>query len=1026
MRYSFAPYELDLAKRLLTRAGRHVPIQPRAFDLLRYLIEHRDRSVTRRELIERLWPNRFVGDESLTQSVAALRRVLADRNGRGPTVKTVYGHGYRFVGRVDVRGKDPSASQAAAATDAAAAPTGRAVELAALQHALNEAVAGHRQLVFVTGEIGIGKTTLVEAFLRSGVAPGVRVARGQCVDQHGGAEPFMPVLEALTHLCHQPGGEAVVTLLRHYAPTWLAQMPSVASLEERRQLSADPLASKPAHMMRLMVEAIERIAAAAPLVFVLEDAHWSDRAALDLLAAIARRSQPARLLVLVTYRPDRAAEHAAVFTEIIETVRRQGCGLEMPLRLLSEPEVSHYIAARFPNGTSLSGLGAFVHRHTAGHPLFMTALADHFETQGWVAKTEAGFQLSVSLDVLEPGVPATVERIVDLQVDAMAAADVERLQAASVAGDVFAARAAAAACGEDPVDAGGAFARLARRTHIVHRHGEARWPDGSVSGQFAFVHALFRRSIYDRIPPARRRLLHQRIGERIEAAYAGDTALVAAELARHFQRSGDAQRAARYLRESARLATARGALREASQFLFAALQELSQLQPTAAHQREELSILQWLTLLCGTHFGFHEPSVGLACSRGRALARQLGDKAGEFRATIGLLTHSMRRGEIARAREHAHDLEQLARAIALPAVTIIANVFVGWVAYVSGDFSAARSHLEGDFDEASLPPTVAAADIEVLRLALLSFTLAALGALDGARQRARQMMTRAQQLQSTEVLMQAHFFSALLATLLGDPAEARVHASAIREIARGESYPDLLPAAAILRAWGESDGATPAVPAQMEQLLIARRAAGQRLNESLFCALLAQAHAAQGQTGAALEAVGQGLAFAEQNAERCHLAELQRIKGVLLWRDARRRPGNRGAQRRNGARAMQQRRPAALHEAEACLQQAIDIARSQGARLLELRATVSLAHLWQVQGRRADAAQRLGALYDSCSEGHDTPDLHAAADLLRVLRSATGRAPNRLLAKGLGLAAPMLPYLVHINALSDWLTSVLY
>src|SRR5262249_2406458 len=181
---------------------------------------------------------------------------------------------------------------------------GREGELAQLQQWWAQARQGQRQVVFLTGEAGIGETTPVDALLGRGVSTEeVWLAQGQCIEQYGAGEAYLPVLEALERLCRAPGEDHLLTLLRVHAPTWLVQMPWLLSTADHEALRHELLGATRARMLREMAAWIETLTVETPLVLVLEDGHWGDYATLDLVAWMARRQEPARLLLVGTYRP---------------------------------------------------------------------------------------------------------------------------------------------------------------------------------------------------------------------------------------------------------------------------------------------------------------------------------------------------------------------------------------------------------------------------------------------------------------------------------------------------------------------------------------------------------------------------------------------------------------------------------------------------------------------------------------------------------------------------------------------------
>jgi hypothetical protein len=223
---------------------------------------------------------------------------------------------------------------------------GRVDELAKLNDLFAQVRSGTRRVIFVSGEPGIGKTTLTRTFLDLATDRSVRIGRGQCVEQYGAAEPYMPILEALTRLYRASGGEKLVEILHRLAPAWLAQMPSLVSAEDRARLHELAQGTTQHRMLREMAEALEVIAADTPLVLYLEDLHWSDPSTLDLIATVARRREPAQLMILGTYRPVEmlASEHP--LRAMKEELELHQQAIELRLSLLSESDVAKYLAQR--------------------------------------------------------------------------------------------------------------------------------------------------------------------------------------------------------------------------------------------------------------------------------------------------------------------------------------------------------------------------------------------------------------------------------------------------------------------------------------------------------------------------------------------------------------------------------------------------------------------------------------------------------------------------------------------------------
>ena len=235
------PFRVDLRNECVWHGAEALHVRPKTFAVLRYFVTHPDCLVTKEELLAAVWPETVVHEAALNICISQLRRVLGDDPQAPRFIATVHRRGYRFIGALTVAGPpatEPEVSLATAIRPPAVLPTllkapllvGREREVQRLHDWLERARHGVRQVVFVTGEPGIGKTTVVDAFAASLVADAtVWVVRGQCLDHHGMGEAYLPVLDAMGRLCREPGGAHLPDLLRYYAPTWLEQMPALRS-----------------------------------------------------------------------------------------------------------------------------------------------------------------------------------------------------------------------------------------------------------------------------------------------------------------------------------------------------------------------------------------------------------------------------------------------------------------------------------------------------------------------------------------------------------------------------------------------------------------------------------------------------------------------------------------------------------------------------------------------------------------------------------------------------------------------------
>ena len=296
----FPPFRLDTINQCLWRrkdAGddERVLLTPKAFAVLAYLVEHAGRLVTQEELLDAVWPDTFVQPEVLKYQIADIRSTLGDHPKNPSFIETLPRRGYRFIAAVYDR---------AAANPEPSAPAGSDRVLVELWDCLRKSFHGERQIVFIAAEPGIGKATVVDEFQDQAAAnvPGIRVARGQCVEGYGGKEAYYPMLDALGQLCRGFAGASVVETLAAHAPTWLVQLPALVKREHREMLQQEILGATRQRMLREIGDALNAIASANPLLLVLDDLQWADPFTVDLISAVARSRTPAKLMFVGTYR----------------------------------------------------------------------------------------------------------------------------------------------------------------------------------------------------------------------------------------------------------------------------------------------------------------------------------------------------------------------------------------------------------------------------------------------------------------------------------------------------------------------------------------------------------------------------------------------------------------------------------------------------------------------------------------------------------------------------------------------------
>jgi DNA-binding winged helix-turn-helix (wHTH) protein/predicted ATPase len=988
MQYLFGDYALDTRHCELRRTGTLIKLRPKVFDVLLYLIVHRDRVIAQQELLEHLWPDQFVGDATLKSCIKEARRAVGDTGQAQRCIQTLHSRGYRFVDAVEEREHltvdvtAPLAWSPPSAGRSVVLPVGREAELTCLHAWLASALRGVRQVVFVTGEAGLGKTTLVEAFVAQlGAFGPLWLWHGQCVEHYGAGEPYMPVLEALRRACRGPGGQEVVALLRQQAPTWLMQMPGLVRATDLEMLRRRMIGVTRERMLRELTEALDLLTAQQPLIIVLEDLHWSDPSTMDLIAVLARRQEPARLLLLGTYRSPEVRRRAHPVHTVTQELQLHGHSVELPLTLLSEDAVAVYLAGRFPGLLRVDQLARLVHQRTEGNPLFMVLLVESWRTQGLLLEQDGAWTLSAEIEALHDQVPDSLRQYIEQHLEQLSEADQAFLEAASVAGSTFAVAAVAAGVAQAPETLEARYTALARQGWFIRASGTETWPDGTVTACYQFIHALYHEIVYARVSAGHLVRLHQQIGARKEAGYGAQARQIATELAVHFSRGRDAERAVHYLHYAAEQALQRMAYTEAISHVTTALELLKTLPDTVERAQRELALQITLGEAVGSTKGRGAPETGRIYARARELGQQVGETPQLFVALAGLHEFYVQQGKYQTAQELAEQLLSVAQRQRDPALLVTGHWKMGQSLFWLGELSAAHSHLEQAIalDDPQRHPTAIGGRISADQFAASVLWL--LGYPEQAMERNQEALTLARELARPAALATILSWAAWLHLYRREGPWAQERAEACITLATEHGFAARVALGTIMRGWAlAAHGQGEEGIAHMRQGVAAWRAAGSEVGLTNYLSFLAEAYGHVGQTAEGLNVLAEALAFAHTTGERCWEAELYRLKGELLLQSGVQSLESGGLTPDAGL----QTRDA---EAEACLRQALEIAHRQQAKSLELRAAMSLGRLWQQQGKRAAAYELLAPIYDWFTEGFDTADLQEAKALLEALRA---------------------------------------
>jgi predicted ATPase len=781
---------------------------------------------------------------------------------------------------------------------------------------------------------------------------------------HGKAYPYLPLIELLnTYFQLTPQDDErrrreqvtgkVLTLDRRLEDT----LPHLSALVGDAEASATLTQLDPQLRRQRTFEAITRLllreSLNQPVLLLVEDLHWLDSETHTWLQLFSERVASARLLLLVNYRPEFQHPWGS------KTFYRQ-----LRLDPLGPDEAHALLTAVLGDSAAVQPLKQLILTKTAGNPFFMEEMAQTLVDQGVLRRDAAGGMQLVSpvtgsaLTALQ--LPPTVQGLLAARIDRLPADEKALLQTLAVLGKEFVWSLLTQVTDQPDEELQRLLAHLQAQEFIYE---QPAFPDSA----YIFKHALTQEVAYNAVLLERRRVVHERAAQAIEGLFAERLPEHYHALAHHYSRSGNTGKAIDYLYRAGQQAVERSAYAEAVSHLTTALDLLSNLPETRERSQQELVVQMTLGMALKATKGNGAPEMERLYTRARELCERVGEPPQLFRVLWGLWEVYFQRGDYQTMRALGEQLLSLAQRLQDPDLLLEAHHALWATLFFAGELTAAQPHLDQGMrlydlqrhrDHAAL---YSGHDPGVCCHMLAALSLWLRGYPDRAVASSQAALALAQQLAHPLSLTFALHSAAVVHHLRREAPQTRTHAEAAITIATDQGFPQHLAQAMPMRGWAlAASGRVEEGRAQIQQGLVAYRATGATRVRPYQLALLAETSAQVGHTTEGLEALGEALAMLDKSGVRWWEAELYRLKGELLLQHA----------------------VAPPEEAEACFQQALDIARRQQAKSLELRAAMSLSRLWQRQGKSGAARELLAEIYGWFTEGFDTADLQEAKGLL--------------------------------------------
>jgi len=858
-----------------------------------------------------------------------------------------------------VLGSRPRHSRAGQHREQGLSPfVGREREMATLHALLVQVEAGRGQVVGVVGEAGIGKSRLVSEFSRSVEGRRLTYLTGRCLS-YGSATPYLLFLDLLRHTCditETESPEAITTKVHHYlqavgmaSETWAPVfLPLLGVQEERHQLAALSPEARKIRILLAFTQLCLNHSRLRPLILEIEDLHWIDASSEECLAALVERMAGVPLFLLVTYR---SGYRPAWLDKSYAT--------QVALPPLSSQDSLRVVQTVLPTAVqSSTPVVAHLLAKAEGNPFFLEELARMVVEQG--------------ADVPSSTVPDTVQAVLMARIGRLPAPAKRLLQVAAVIGkDITLPLLQAVA--DVPEEAMHRDLRRLQAAEFLYETSALPIP------LYTFKHILTQEVTYQSLVRHTQQQYHERIAHVLEEQFPEVAETQPEWLAQHYTEAGLPEQALPYWQQAGQHAVERSANVEAISHFMKGLELLKNLPAVPARPRQELELQLAVGSLLRMIKGHTAPEVEQTYMRAYELSQQMGDSLQRVAALVSLARFYLNRAKIQRARDMAEQCFSLAQHVQDPALLQDARCTLGLISFFQGELVTAYAHLEHGIAlhyarQDHLRAFSGGIDSGVVCLSVMAWTLWMLGYPEQALSRSREAITLAQKLSHAYSLGFALNYAVLLHIWRREVSLAQEQADAVMALANEYGFIHTLSVGMIRKGWALAmQGAVAEGTKQLHEGLTTLQETETELGIPQHLVLLAEVYRQGGQADEGLHVLDAALIHIDKTWERWPEAESYRLKGECLLAGA-------------GKRHMLQGSKSAADEAAACFHRALDVARRQQAKSLELRAAMSLSRLWQEQGRHVAAQQLLAEIYRGFTEGFETPDLQEAKALLAVLK----------------------------------------
>lgn len=963
-------------------------LTPKDSAVLAFLLDRQGTLIKKEEILASVWADTVVGDDVVKSCIKRIRKALRDDFNDPTYIETIKRRGYRFlcqVKRVVHASSDHHQTSERQERYEAYIDNGnaelplvqnqvaRSRQLRTLLNGYDVAMQGTCRAFIVRGVAGIGKTFLVNLFT-SAVAgdSDVIIAKGHCLKNVEMVEQYYPILTALQQINQHFGNSEFKTILLQYAPMWLLHFPWLLTYDERKNIEIALQGVGESRKIRELIALLTSITQQTPIILILEDLHWADILSAEFFSSFVEHMAYSRILLIGTYRSEER-----VFSKVpgilAESVAKSQCE-EIHLAPFSQQEILEYLSLQRISESKIEALAKWFYMNTEGLPLFIDNLYRYMELNGWLSQLDNFLEKINDRAGISRIVPDNLNVLIESQINQLGEREKAYLEAASICGMQFNTRYLETVCRGSVEGEGSRYLDSLSQCYGFLGHlGSTTHSDGIEGENYSFIHSWFQKIAYERINPVKRKGLHNAIGTRIETIHKDDVEEIVPTLAFHFEKGGNIQKAVQYRKLAGIKAFQRFSFSGTIEHLSKALTLLERMPEKSTLPAYELEMLIPLGASLVTTSGYSHPNVEKNYRRAHELCLEAEATPHLFPVLFGLCMYHLVKGEF--------ELEnQLRNHFMKFADSDVQYLMWGYtlhsmVTWYRGEFLDSCKY--ADLAVCDYDPGLQRKDLQLFGMdggicctmhnAIAQWML-------GYPEKAKREMGRSLELSATygNPYMQSWnlCFAGWLSFFLHDISDVKRYAESSLQIAAQSKIDYWVIQATILKGWSEVQQDTQSDAAgQMEQMIEIHRKSGARLVRGMFLYQLADCHEKNNDFQSALKCLDAAIDGINRTGENWCRSELLRKKGELLVKFHK---GN-------------------LPEAELVLQEAsklftdaITVARTQSAKIFELRAVISLYRLWDCSEIGENIKNDLRELYAWFTEGHETYDLQQAKAILEA------------------------------------------